>query len=133
MRHFLERIDKPYSLLSEPVDDLSIVHDFVIDVNSRAHATNGFIKALDGHVHPGTKPPGIGKQHFHPNLTFVLGSSLHTFRKHKNRPSEISLTALHCQPANAREKSIFRPSAVSVGRLQLLPFQQICNLFYHTR
>ena len=51
--------------LLEPLDDVLVVDDLVIDVERGAEELEGALQALDGHVDPGAEASGVGQNDLH--------------------------------------------------------------------
>lgn len=63
--HFLDRIDKRHAHRREAIHDITIVDDFVIDIDIRAEALDNHIERGDRHVDAGAKAAGIGEEDLH--------------------------------------------------------------------
>ena len=58
---FVHGIDEFHPLFREPIDNIFIVYDFVVDVQIWSDAANGFVQAFDGHVDARTKASRAGE------------------------------------------------------------------------
>ncbi len=62
---FLDGIHKDDALGDETVNNMLVMHDFMIDVDRRAFELEDAVNAFDGHVDAGAKASGIGEEDFH--------------------------------------------------------------------
>ncbi len=53
--NLVDAVDKNHAALGEALDDMAIMDDFVINEQRRAVQIEGALKAVDRHVHAGTK------------------------------------------------------------------------------
>ena len=62
----IDRFDEDHATVLEPLDDVLVVHDRVINVDRIAfHDVEKLIDDVDGHVYAGTEAAGIGKNDLH--------------------------------------------------------------------
>ena len=59
-------LDEDRSLLSEPLDHVAVVNDFVTDVDRCPEPPKGYLDDLDGPVYAGTESAWVGEQNTHP-------------------------------------------------------------------
>ena len=61
----LQRLDEHHAPAPEPLDDVLVVDDLVVDVDRRPEEVERPFQALDGHVHPGAEASGIRQDDLH--------------------------------------------------------------------
>ena len=59
-------LDEDRSLLSELLDHVAVVNDFVTHVDRRSEPPKGELDDLDGPVYAGTESARVGEQNTHP-------------------------------------------------------------------
>ena len=60
-----DRLDEDHAPAPEPLDDVLVVDDLVIDVDRGPEEVERALQALDRHVHPGAEASGIRQDDLH--------------------------------------------------------------------
>jgi hypothetical protein len=63
--NLLELLDEYRPHRSQPLDDMTVMDDFVPHMDGRTEKRDGTLDDVDGPVDAGTEPPRIGKQDIH--------------------------------------------------------------------
>ena len=79
--HLRHVVDERHPLLGEPLDDVPIVDDLVVDVDVRPEDANRLVETVDRHIDPGTKAARVGKEDVHDKVF----RSENDWRKFQNR------------------------------------------------
>ena len=74
-RDVLDPVDEYGPLALEPLDDMLVVDDFVVDVNRGAMNPDRRLERLDRHVDAGTETAGAGKEDVHRAFQAEIGGS----------------------------------------------------------
>ena len=69
----VERLDEDGPAPLEPLDDVLVVDDLVIDVERRPEEFEGPLQALDRHVDPRAEASGVGQDDLHRGETSLDG------------------------------------------------------------
>jgi len=64
-RNVLDPVHEDHSSLAEPLDDMQVMDDLVVDIQRRTEQLQCPLQAVDGHVHAGAEPPGVGENDLH--------------------------------------------------------------------
>ena len=63
LRNVSDVIDEHHAVRLEALDDELVVDDLVVAIDRRLEAAHHPRQRLDGHLHAGAEPAGLGEQH----------------------------------------------------------------------